>query len=132
MLVACGGEIHAQGPVLGEAPAAVGSPSAVEAQRQVSVTMAQGMTDSGGVGGVETCAVGHAVSHVNIDKDGVPLNLKPCRMGWMAQQRLKVRCEDGERPLSLAGKLQDESPAVTSLDWHCRRIWNVRPATRRW
>ena len=43
----------------------------------------------------------------------------PIRAGWdrTAQQTLEVRGKDGERLLSLVGKLQDQGLAVSSLEW---------------
>jgi uncharacterized protein len=93
------------------------SPSAVEAQRKVNAMMAQGMKDARAVEGVEARALGYAVTQVDLDEGSVPVRPHPRRMGWTVQQTIEVRGKDGERLLSLVGKLQDEGLAVASLDW---------------
>ena len=93
------------------------SPSPADAQRKVNALMAQGMKDARAVEGIEARAMGYAVYQVDLDDGSVLVRPHPRRMGWTARQTLEVRGKDGDRLLSLVGKLQDEGLAVASLDW---------------
>ena len=103
--------------LVGDLTAEATSPSAVDAQRKVNAMMAQGMKDAHATEGIEARAMGYAVNQVDLDEGVVPVRPHPRRMGWTAQQTLEVRGKDGDRLLSLVGKLQDEGLAVASLDW---------------
>ena len=103
--------------LVGDLTAEATSPSAVEAQRKVNAMMAQGMKDARAAEGIEARATGYAVRQVDLDEGAVPVRPHPRRMGWTAQQTLDVRSKDGERLLSLVGKLQDQGLATASLGW---------------
>lgn len=103
--------------LVGDLTAEARSPSAVEAQRKVNAMMAQGMRDARAAEGIEARAMGYAVSQVDLDEGSVPVGPHPRRMGWTAQQTLEVRGKDGERLLSLVGKLQDQGLATAALGW---------------
>ena len=116
-LAAEGSVLKAPDVLVGDLTAEATSPSAVEAQRKVNAMMAVAMKGAGAAEGVEARAMGYAVNQVDLDEDAVPIRPYPHRMGWTAQQTLEVRGKDGERLLSLVGKLQDDGLAVSSLDW---------------
>ena len=103
--------------LVGDLTAEATSPSAVEAQRKVNAMMAQGIKEARAVGGIEARALDYAVNQVDLDAGSIAIQPHPRRMGWTAQQTLEVRGKDGERLLSLVGKLQDEGLATASLDW---------------
>lgn len=103
--------------LVGDLTAEARSPSAVEAQRKVNAMMAQGMRDARAAEGIGARAMGYAVSQVDLDEGSVPVGPHPRRMGWTAQQTLEVRGKDGERLLSLVGKLQDQGLATAALGW---------------
>ena len=116
-LAAEGSVLKAPDVLVGDLTAEATSPSAVEAQRKVNAMMAVAMKGAGAAEGVEARAMGYALNQVDLDEDAVPVRPHPHRMGWTAQQTLEVRGKDGERLLSLVGKLQDAGLAVASLDW---------------
>ena len=102
--------------LVGDLIAEATSPSAVEAQRKVNAMIAHGMKDARAEG-IEARAMGYAVNQVDLDEGSVPVRPHSRRMGWTARQTMEVRGKDGERLLSLVGKLQDEGLATASLDW---------------
>ena len=118
--------------LVGDLTAEATSPSAVEAQRKVNAMMAQGMRDAHGTEGIEARATGYTVNQVDLDEGVAPVRPHPRRMGWTAQQTLEVRGKDGDRLLSLVGKLQDEGLAVASLDWLMSPPLDARLVTERW
>ena len=103
--------------LVGDLTAEATSPSAVDAQHKVNAMVAQGMKDARAAEGIDARATGYAVNRVDLDGGVVPARPHPHRVGWTAQQTLEVRGKDGERLLSLVGKLQDAGLAVASLDW---------------
>ena len=103
--------------LVGDLTAVATSPSRSTRSTRSTRWWRRAMKDARGGGGYRRACDGYAVNQVDLDGGVVRPPPHPHRVGWTAQQTLEVRGKDGERLLSLVGKLQDAGLAVASLDW---------------